>query len=68
LLKGGSVIFVSHFGRPKGVEEKYLETYFENNSEVLGVPCQFVSDCIEEEAKNAAKLQAGVLLLENYVS
>jgi phosphoglycerate kinase len=36
-------------------------------SDVLGKAVEFVSDCIGEEAKNAAaKLQAGeVLLLEN---
>jgi phosphoglycerate kinase len=68
LAQGGSVILMSHLGRPKGVEEKYsLKHILKTTSEVLGVPLQFASDCIGEEAKNAAaKLQAGeVLLVEN---
>ncbi|MDP3681956.1 MAG: phosphoglycerate kinase [Flavobacterium sp.] len=68
LAQGGSVILMSHLGRPKGVEEKYsLKHILKTTSEVLGVPVQFASNCIGEEAKTAAeKLQAGeVLLLEN---
>ena len=68
LAQGGSVILMSHLGRPKGVEEKYsLKHILKTTSEVLGVPVQFASDCIGSEAKEAAaKLQAGeVLLLEN---
>ncbi|MFE3872366.1 phosphoglycerate kinase [Flavobacterium sp. ZS1P70] len=68
LAQGGSVILMSHLGRPKGVEEKYsLKHILKTTSEVLGVPVQFVSDCIGSAAKDAAvKLQAGeVLLLEN---
>ena len=68
LAQGGSVILMSHLGRPKGVEEKYsLKHILKTTSEVLGVPVQFVSDCVGPEAKAAAeKLEAGqVLLLEN---
>lgn len=68
LAQGGSVILMSHLGRPKGVEEKYsLKHILKTTSEVLGVPVQFASDCIGSESKEAAaKLQAGeVLLLEN---
>ncbi|MFV8321910.1 phosphoglycerate kinase [Flavobacterium sp. LS2R12] len=68
LAQGGSVILMSHLGRPKGVEEKFsLKHILKTTSEVLGVPVQFASNCIGEEAKNAAeKLQVGeVLLLEN---
>jgi len=68
LAQGGSVILMSHLGRPKGVEEKYsLKHILKTTSEVLGVPVHFASDCIGEEGKNAAAtLQAGeVLLLEN---
>ncbi|MFV7236167.1 phosphoglycerate kinase [Flavobacterium sp. ZB4R12] len=68
LAQGGSVILMSHLGRPKGVEEKYsLKHILKTTSEVLGVPVQFASNCVGVEAKNAAeKLQAGeVLLLEN---
>ncbi|WP_338646697.1 phosphoglycerate kinase [Flavobacterium sp. KS-LB2] len=68
LAQGGSVILMSHLGRPKGVEEKYsLKHILKTTSEVLGVPVQFASNCVGSEAKSAAeKLQAGeVLLLEN---
>ncbi|MFV8377639.1 phosphoglycerate kinase [uncultured Flavobacterium sp.] len=68
LAQGGSVILMSHLGRPKGVEEKYsLKHILKTTSEVLGVPVQFASNCVGEEAKTAAeKLQVGeVLLLEN---
>ena len=68
LAQGGSVILMSHLGRPKGVEEKYsLKHILKTTSEVLGVPVKFVSNCIGQEAENAAAaLQSGqVLLLEN---
>jgi phosphoglycerate kinase len=68
LAQGGSVILMSHLGRPKGVEDKYsLKHILKTTSEVLGVPVQFATNCVGEEAKAAAaKLQAGeVLLLEN---
>ncbi|MBC7747626.1 MAG: phosphoglycerate kinase [Methylotenera sp.] len=68
LAQGGSVILMSHLGRPKGVEEKYsLKHILKTTSEILGVPVQFVSNCIGAEAKEAAeKLRPGaVLLLEN---
>lgn len=68
LKDGGSVILMSHLGRPKGVEAKYsLEHIVAKTSEVLGVPVKFASDCIGEIAENAASaLQNGeVLLLEN---
>ena len=68
LAQGGSVILMSHLGRPKGVEGNYsLKHIFKTTSEILGVPVQFVSDCVGSEAKAAAeKLQVGeVLLLEN---
>lgn len=68
LKDGGSVILMSHLGRPKGVEEKYsLKHIVTKTAEVLGVPVKFASDCIGEVAeKAAADLQPGeVLLLEN---
>ncbi|SEF53588.1 phosphoglycerate kinase [Flavobacterium urumqiense] len=68
LAQGGSVILMSHLGRPSGVEEKYsLKHILKTTSEILGVPVQFASDCIGSVAKDAAaKLQVGeVLLLEN---
>ena len=68
LAQGGSVILMSHLGRPKGNESKYsLQHIVKTTSEVLGVPVIFASDCRGEVAQNAAaSLQPGqVLLLEN---
>jgi phosphoglycerate kinase len=68
LAQGGSVILMSHLGRPKGVEEKYsLKHILTTASEVLGVPVQFATDCVGAVAQKASEnLQAGeVLLLEN---
>lgn len=69
LKDGGSVILMSHLGRPKeGPTDKYSLKHIVNYlSEVLGVDVQFANDCIGEEAIEKAKaLQAGqVLLLEN---
>ncbi|MGV3697758.1 phosphoglycerate kinase [Flavobacterium sp.] len=68
LTDGGSVILMSHLGRPKGKEDKYsLKHIVEKVSEVLDVKVQFAEDCRGEVASNAAKnLKPGeVLLLEN---
>lgn len=68
LKSGGSVVLMSHLGRPNGVEEKYsLKHILSTVSDVLGVPVKFVSDCIGEEALEASNsLKPGeVLLLEN---
>ena len=68
LNDGGSVILMSHLGRPKGVEEKYsLKHILAKTEEVLGREVKFAADCIGEVAENAAKsLQPGeILLLEN---
>ena len=66
---GGSVILMSHLGRPKGVpEEKFsLKHVVPVLEELLGVDVQFANDCIGEEAvEKAAALKPGeVLLLEN---
>ncbi len=68
LKDGGSVILMSHLGRPKGVEAKYsLQHIVSKTEEILGQKVHFASDCIGEIAENAAKnLQQGeILLLEN---
>lgn len=69
LKDGGSVILMSHLGRPKdGPEEKYsLKHIVKHLSEVLDTEVQFANDSIGEEAKQkAAALKPGqVLLLEN---
>ena len=68
IAQGGSVILMSHLGRPKGVEEKYsLQHILSKTSEILGVKIQFASNWVGEEASTAAaNLKSGeVLLLEN---
>ena len=68
LKQGGSVILMSHLGRPKGVDAQYsLKHILRTTAEVLGVPVQFAPNCVGSEAKEAAeKLKEGeVLLLEN---
>ena len=68
LADGGSVILMSHLGRPKGVEAKYsLKHIVKTASEILGTEVLFASDCVGNIAETAAKnLQPGqVLLLEN---
>lgn len=70
LKDGGSVILMSHFGRPKdGPTEKYsLKHLVKHLVKLLdGVTVKFAEDCIGEAAESAAKnLQPGeVLLLEN---
>ena len=70
LNDGGSVILMSHLGRPKdGPTDKYsLKHLLQHLSELLGeAKVEFASDCIGQEATDkAAALQPGnVLLLEN---
>ena len=68
LSNGGSVILMSHLGRPKGVETTYsLQPILQTVVKVLGRPVQFASDCIGKEAQlKAANLKPGeILLLEN---
>jgi phosphoglycerate kinase len=67
---GGSVILMSHFGRPKeGPTDKYsLKHLVPHLQELLrDTSVQFANDCIGEEAiQKAAALKPGeVLLLEN---
>ena len=70
LLDGGSVVLMSHLGRPKGgPEAKYslkhiipsLQSYFPD------VKIQFVDDCVSDESfKASSQLKSGeILLLEN---
>lgn len=65
---GGSVILMSHLGRPKGREDQFsLRHIVGKTSEILGVNVKFDNDCIGDEVKKAAAgLKPGeVLLLEN---
>ncbi len=70
LEDGGSVILMSHFGRPKdGPSDKYsLKHLLKHLQELLGsTKILFADDCIGADAQQKAKdLQPGeVLLLEN---
>jgi phosphoglycerate kinase len=68
LADGGSVILMSHLGRPKGKEDKYsLRHIVQTTSQVLEKSVTFVDDCRGQVAQNAVKnIQNGdVLLLEN---
>ncbi|PWK20559.1 phosphoglycerate kinase [Xanthomarina spongicola] len=68
LEDGGSCILMSHLGRPKGVDEAFsLKHIVDKVEDILGVEVIFASNCIGEEATNAANnLEAGqILLLEN---
>ncbi|MDR0729980.1 MAG: phosphoglycerate kinase [Prevotellaceae bacterium] len=65
---GGSLIIMSHLGRPKGPGEKLsLKHLVPDLAKKLGVPVQFAPDCMGVEAAERSKnLQPGeVLLLEN---
>jgi phosphoglycerate kinase len=67
--KGGKVILLAHFGRPKGGpdEANSLKPIAPVLAQHLGKPVAFAQDCVGEAAKAAiAKMHDGdVLLLEN---
>ena len=69
LKEGGSVILMSHLGRPKGkvIPDLSLRPVAKHLEGLLGVPVQFATDCIGEDAQaKATVLKPGeVLLLEN---
>ena len=67
LADGGSLIIMSHMGKPKGkVNAKYsLSQIVDAVSEKLGVPVQFASDCAKAGDAAAALKPGEVLLLEN---
>lgn len=69
LKNGGSVVLMSHLGRPKdGPEDKFsLRHIVGHTSELLGVPVQFADDCIgdQADAMSAALKPGEVLMLEN---
>lgn len=69
LNDGGSVILITHLGRPKGeVKDEFsLKHILGEVSAVLGQEVKFVDECIGEKAEQAAaELKPGeILLLEN---
>lgn len=69
LQHGGSVVLISHLGRPKeGPEDKYSLRHIVGRIEqLLGKPVKFAADCIGASAYSmSSNLKPGeVLLLEN---
>ncbi|MFG1317843.1 phosphoglycerate kinase [Xanthobacter autotrophicus] len=66
--KGGKVVLLAHFGRPKGRDESQsLAPVAKALEGQLGRKVAFASDCVGEEASSAiSRLAAGeVLVLEN---
>lgn len=68
LQKGGKVILLSHFGRPKGKEAAFsLRPLVAPLSKAVGKEVHFASDCVGEIAQQEInRMQEGeILLLEN---
>lgn len=65
---GAKVILVSHFGRPKGVDDKFrMDKIAERLRELSGRKVIKVNDCIGDEPKKAVAgmAEGEILLLEN---
>ena len=68
LKDNGSVVLMSHLGRPKGVSPEFsLKSLVAHLSQLLGREVKFVDDCISNQAQTMKKelKQGEVLLLEN---
>ena len=66
LEKGGSLIIMSHLGRPKGVTEKFsLKHILGRVEELLGTSVKFADDCQAADDMVAALKSGEVLVLEN---
>ncbi|MBQ9548239.1 MAG: phosphoglycerate kinase [Bacteroidales bacterium] len=66
LAGGGSLIIMSHLGRPKGVTDKFsLKHIVDHVSMCLGVLVQFAPDYQKADAQVAALKPGEALLLEN---
>ena len=66
LAGGGSLILMSHLGRPKGVTEKFsLKHIIYRIEELIGTKVQFCDDCMKAQEAAAALKPGEVLLLEN---
>jgi len=67
LEKGGSLIIMSHMGKPKGKKkpELSLSQIVDAVSQTLGVPVKFAPDCADASEAAAALKKGEVLLLEN---
>jgi phosphoglycerate kinase len=69
LKAGGSVVLMTHLGRPKSNADQQfsIKHIVSQTSKVLGKPVQFVDDCISAEAfEKSTNLKRGeILMLEN---
>ena len=70
LERGGSVVLMSHLGRPKGTGKEAglsLKPAAERLSELLGRPVEMAPCCVGGEVKRMAQalIPGGVLMLEN---
>ncbi len=66
--KGGKVILLSHFGRPKGPDAKYsLKPVAAEVAKIVKRPVAFAEDCVgpKAEAAVAAMKNGDILCLEN---
>ena len=68
LEQGGSLVLMSHLGRPKGgkVEDEFsLKPVAEYLAKLLGKPVTFAADCANADAEVAALQPGGIVMLEN---
>ena len=68
LEQGGSLVLMSHLGRPKGgkVEAEFsLKPVAEYLAKLLGKPVTFAADCANADAEVAALQPGGIVMLEN---
>jgi len=66
LAGGGSLIIMSHLGRPKGPADKFsLKHIIGRVSELLGTTVKFAPDCQKADAEVAALKPGEALVLEN---
>ncbi len=68
LEQGGSLVLMSHLGRPKGKgyeAEFSLKPVAEYLAKLLGKPVTFAPDCAQAQAEVAALQPGGIVMLEN---
>ena len=68
LEKGGSLVLMSHLGRPKGkgYEADFsLKPVAEYLAKLMGKPVTFAADCANADAEVAALQPGGIVMLEN---
>lgn len=68
LEQGGSLVLMSHLGRPKGKgyeAEFSLKPVAEYLAKLLGKPVTFAADCANADAEIAALQPGGIVMLEN---